>query len=79
MGADSAALRGFYVQEEPGSRQPTGPWQEMAEAANGTPLWTPSGVFNTGDIVLHYGNLYEARWRNRNVEPTGSGPWRLLE
>lgn len=60
---------------------PYGPWQEIATAADGTALWTPSRVFVAGDIVLHDGARYVARWWTRNQEPGASpwGPWEVVD
>ncbi|GAA1713834.1 hypothetical protein GCM10009809_07570 [Isoptericola hypogeus] len=54
-----------------------GPWQEIAEAADGTVVWTPSRIFVAGDVVItHDGRTYTARWWTRNQEPGDPhGPW----
>ncbi len=58
---------------------PTGAWQELASAGNGTPLWTPSRIFDAGDRAIHEGILYEARWWTRNQEPGNPyGPWEAV-
>ncbi|MCK0117526.1 metallophosphoesterase [Isoptericola sp. S6320L] len=54
-----------------------GPWQEIATAEDGTAVWTPSRIFDAGDVVVHDGRRYEARWWTRNQAPGASsrGPW----
>ncbi|WP_281495544.1 family 43 glycosylhydrolase [Isoptericola sp. S6320L] len=64
--------------QEPGA-SPWGAWQEIAEASDGTAVWTPSRIFTAGDVVVHGDLRYEARWWTRNSEPGASpwGPWAL--
>ena len=38
----------------PGSNA-NGAWAEIATAADGTAIWTPSRIFNTGDVVVYNG------------------------
>ena len=65
--------------EEPGTSA-TGAWQEIAEAEDGTAIWTASRVFDTGDVVIHDGVRYQARWWNRNQPPGDPrGPWRAID
>lgn len=62
--------------QEPGSVN--GPWQEIAQADDGTAVWTPTRIFTAGDVVEHEGGRYEAQWWTRNQEPGAPfGPWRL--
>lgn len=68
----------WWTQNQVPGANPNGAWQEIAETPDGTAIWTPSRVFNTGDIVSHNGSLYRAKWWNRNVTPTGSGPWQAI-
>ena len=58
---------------------PWGPWQELANAPDGTPLWTASRIFVAGDVVSHDGTRYTAQWWTRNQEPGAgpSGPWQV--
>ncbi|MFB7800084.1 carbohydrate-binding protein [Isoptericola sp. NPDC056134] len=40
-------------------------------------MWTPSRIFDAGDVVEHQGRVYTARWWTRNQEPGDRhGPWR---
>ncbi|WP_407320155.1 metallophosphoesterase [Isoptericola halotolerans] len=54
-----------------------GPWQEIATTDDGTAVWTPSRIFTAGDVVVHDGVEFTARWWTRNQEPGASswGPW----
>ncbi|MCA5892518.1 Ig-like domain-containing protein [Isoptericola sp. NEAU-Y5] len=65
--------------QEPGSSV-WGLWQEVAVTADGTAVWTPSRIFEAGDVVEHDGARYTARWWTRNQEPglTVWGPWEPL-
>lgn len=61
--------------EVPGSTA-YGSWEELATAADGTAIWTPSRVFTTGDVVVYNGKKYKAAWWTRNQVPGGvGGPW----
>ncbi|MEK8228280.1 carbohydrate-binding protein [Oerskovia sp. M15] len=51
-----------------------GPWEEVAVDEQGTPLWTPSRVLTAGDVVVHDGSVWVARWWTRDQAP-GSSPW----
>lgn len=55
--------------EKPGSTW--GPWQEIAQASDGTAVWKPTRIFTSGDVVEHDGARYVAQWWTRNQEPTG--------
>jgi 5'-nucleotidase len=55
---------------------PNGPWEQIATAADGTAIWTPSRVFTTGDVVVYQGEKYVAKWWTRNQAPGDpNGPW----
>nr|PZN33766.1 MAG: hypothetical protein DIU67_06120 [Actinomycetota bacterium] len=45
---------------------------------DGTAIWTPSRVFEAGDLAWHEGKLYQAQWWNRNTRPTGKGAWKQI-
>ena len=46
---------------------------------DGTALWTPSRVFNTGDVAEYQGKKYVAQYWTRNQLPgKANGPWKLL-
>ncbi|MFF2454273.1 exo-alpha-sialidase [Isoptericola sp. NPDC058082] len=62
--------------EQPG-RSATGAWQEIVVAGSGSAVWTPTRIFDTGDVVVHDDVEYTARWWTRNQEPGTSahGPW----
>ena len=64
--------------DEPGA-SPYSSWQEIAETAEGVAVWTPSRIFTAGDVVVHDGETYTARWWTRNQEPASSpwGPWEV--
>jgi len=59
-----------------------GAWQEIATANDGTAIWTASRVFVSGDVVVHDGRTYRARWWTRGEKPKKSekkfGPWELI-
>jgi chitodextrinase len=53
---------------------------ERPEPSLAAPVWTPSRVFDSGDLVVHDGVVYEARWWNRHQEPgSASGPWEVAD
>ncbi|PKI91175.1 sialidase [Actinomycetales bacterium SN12] len=60
--------------EKPGSSV-SGAWQEVAVNGDGEVVWTATQVFLAGDLVVHDGQRYEARWWTRGDEPvmTSSG------
>jgi chitodextrinase len=59
---------------------PWGPWQEIAETADGTAIWTTSRIFDTGAIAVHDGVTYRAKWWTRNQAPGDPwGPWQRIE
>ncbi|WP_402461518.1 alpha-L-arabinofuranosidase C-terminal domain-containing protein [Isoptericola aurantiacus] len=66
--------------DEPGA-SPYSSWQEIAETAEGVAVWTPSRIFTAGDVVVHDGVTYTAKWWTRNQEPgTGQGgPWAVVD
>ncbi|QPB85780.1 trypsin-like serine protease [Pseudoalteromonas rubra] len=41
----------------------------------GIPSWSPSTVYNTGDLVAKGGQVYEAQWWVQGEDPAQSGPW----
>lgn len=56
-----------------------GSWEEMAAAADGTAIWTPSRVFTAGEVAVFNGKRYKALWWTRNQVPGGAGgPWSEL-
>lgn len=65
--------------QEPGTSA-SGPWQELVRAGDGTAVWTGSRIFDDGDVVVHDGARYEARWWTRDQEPGTSkhGPWKVV-
>jgi hypothetical protein len=69
----------WWTQNQTPGASAYGSWQEIAEAYDGTAVWTPSRIFDTGDFVEHDGELYEARWWTRNQAPGDRhGPWRAI-
>ncbi len=61
--------------ETPGSSN-NGAWAEIAIAADGSTLWTPSRIFTSGDVVAYQGRTFKALWWTRGQTPGGSGgPW----
>ena len=61
--------------ETPGSNT-NGAWAEISTAADGTAIWTPSRVFNSGDVVVYQGRTFTALWYTRGQAPGGvGGPW----
>lgn len=59
--------------EAPGD--PRGPWAEegapVATDLGTVNRWTPSGIYEDGDLVVHDGRVWQAQWRTRNQEPDG--------
>ncbi|WP_423212963.1 carbohydrate-binding protein [Parafrankia irregularis] len=65
--------------ETPGSRA-AGAWAEYATDAAGNVLWTATGVFKAGDVVLHDGIRWVAQYYSRGQVP-GSSPnisWKVV-
>lgn len=61
--------------ETPGSKA-KGAWAQVAIAPDGSTLWTATGVFDTGDVVVYQGRTFVARWYTRGTVPGGvPGPW----
>ncbi|GAA1848748.1 carbohydrate-binding protein [Asanoa iriomotensis] len=61
--------------EKPGSNA-TGAWQELAITEEGAAIWTPSRIFDGGEIVVHDGKRWQALWWTRNQRPGDpNGPW----
>lgn len=43
---------------------------------DGTPMWTASRIFQAGDVAIHHGTKYKAKWYTRNQVPGDpNGPW----
>ena len=59
--------------ETPGSKA-NGAWSEYATDTAGNKLWTATGVFNAGDVVLYNGIKWVAQWYSRGEVP-GSSPY----
>lgn len=38
-------------------------------------LWTPQGIYVSGDIVTHNGKAWRAEWWTQNEEPSTTGEW----
>ncbi|WP_022901942.1 carboxypeptidase regulatory-like domain-containing protein [Humibacter albus] len=58
---------------------PTGPWQQVRTAADGTAVWTASRIFTAGDEAIYQGRLYEAAYWTRDQAPgDANGPWELV-
>ncbi|MCK9792984.1 ExeM/NucH family extracellular endonuclease [Isoptericola sp. 4D.3] len=61
-----------------------GPWAEVGApvvTSSGTfQAWTGTAVYGKGDVVVHDGHRWEARWYSRHDEPgaTPWGPWKDL-
>lgn len=65
--------------QEPGD-SPYSSWQEISQTPDGMVIWTPSRIFTAGDVVVHEGQEYTAKWWTRNQEPGDPhGPWELSE
>jgi len=72
----NAAWRALWWTQNQQPGDPTGPWEEIAVAADGSALWTPTRVFVAGDRATYDGVLYEAKWWTRNQAPGDpNGPW----
>jgi endo-1,4-beta-xylanase len=55
---------------------PTGAWEQIATADDGTAIWTASRIFVKGDTVQYQGKTYVAQWWTRNQKPGDpKGPW----
>ncbi len=54
-----------------------GAWQEVPPAgADGVPAWAASRTYGTGDVVVHDGAVWTARWWTRDQAPGDQwGPW----
>ncbi len=66
----------WYTSGEAPGTNPNGSWAEIATAPDGSTIWTPSRVFNTGDVVVYQGHIFKALWYTRGQTPGGvGGPW----
>jgi chitodextrinase len=66
----------WYTSGETPGASNTGAWQEIATSADGSAIWTPSRVFNSGDVVTYQGRTFKALWYTRGQAPGGTGgPW----
>ncbi|MFT4258478.1 carbohydrate-binding protein [Microbacterium sp.] len=64
--------------ETPGASK-HGSWQEIAATPDGVATWTPTRIFDAGDIVSDGGQLWRAKWWSRGDVPGGRwGPWEPL-
>lgn len=76
---------GWWTRGEVPGADEKGAWQEIAVDSTGTDVWTVTRVFVEGDVVVHEGHRYEARWWTRGDEPSPSSSgkrlsaWRLLD
>jgi chitodextrinase len=66
----------------PGSTT-TGSWMAQGAlvpaAGEGVRTWTPSWVYQNGDVVELGGHTYRARWWTRGQQPgAANGPWQDL-
>jgi chitodextrinase len=68
----------WWTRGETPGESPTGAWQEIVLGDDGVVVWTPSRVFDTGDVVSHEGLEYRANWWNRNSDPAVSSAWTVL-
>jgi chitodextrinase len=74
-----ALYRATYWTQNQKPGDPNGPWQEIAQDAQGTAIWTASRIFNSGDVVTHDGKTWRAQWYTRNQEPGDPhGPWQEI-
>ncbi|WP_420110557.1 glycosyl hydrolase family 28-related protein [Pseudactinotalea sp.] len=69
--------------QEPGAST-VGPWAQVGDAtacgAEELAAWTPSWVYTGGEVAVHDGASWQARWWTRDQEPGASewGPWEQL-
>jgi len=65
--------------QQPGAKK-NGPWQEVAATPTGVAVWTPSRIFDAGDVAAADGVLWRAKWWTRGDEPGAkkNGPWERL-
>ncbi|WP_369824515.1 carbohydrate-binding protein [Cellulosimicrobium sp. CUA-896] len=73
-----ARLAGPVVDDGPGARRrPVGPvGGDRGRRLRGVGAWKPSRVYVQGDVVVHDGTEYTAKWWTRNQEPGDRwGPW----
>lgn len=77
---DGAVWRAlWWTQGEKPGTSPTGAWQEIATAPDGTAIWTPSRVFHSGDVVSYDGSTWRALWYTRNQKPGNPyGAWEQI-
>ena len=70
----------WYTRNQvPGS--PNGPWVEVAPPSpdGGPAAWAPTTIYTAGDRVSFGGQIYEAKWWNRNQAPGAlNGPWKVV-
>ncbi|MET7401059.1 nuclear transport factor 2 family protein [Dactylosporangium sp. NPDC005572] len=69
----------WWTRSQAPGGSPTGAWQELALTEDGTAVWTPSRIFDTGDVVTYQGKRWRALWWTRNETPgTPYGSWEEL-
>lgn len=69
----------WYTKGETPGASNNGAWAEIAIAADGSTLWTPSRIFTSGDLVTYQGRTFTALWWTRGQTPGGvGGPWSEL-
>ncbi|WP_419817373.1 carbohydrate-binding protein [Glaciibacter flavus] len=66
----------WYTRGETPASSTYGAWAEIAIASDGSTLWTATGVFTAGDVVVYRGRTFTALWYTRGTAPGGvGGPW----
>ena len=66
----------WYTRGETPGSSTYGAWAEIAIASDGSTLWTATGVFTAGDVVVYQGRTFTALWYTRGTAPGGvGGPW----
>ncbi|THG28966.1 hypothetical protein E6C70_13120 [Glaciibacter flavus] len=66
----------WYTRGETPGGSTYGAWAEIAIASDGSTLWTATGVFTAGDVVVYQGRTFTALWYTRGTAPGGvGGPW----
>lgn len=69
-------LASWYSQNQKPGADPNGAWQEIAMTESGTPVWTASRVFNSGDLAVFNGKTFGDRRGRLSCRRFRDG-WRL--
>ena len=77
QGSTWQALR-YSQGTKPGD--PSGAFEQLLTAQDGSAIWTPTRVFIAGDLAEYNGSTWKALWWTRNQRPGDvNGPWEEIK